>query len=142
MEEAHCSYSVERFLSSRDFGKVSKLDVVRCYKLVNPSKSWHRSKEPADKAWTQTVQTILLSSPLSLSFISFPGFILIFLFTFFLLCYFSVFHHFNFHPHKFLLQWQQGFPHGRAADCGWRLRLVTFFFWLSFLRMQLSGIKN
>lgn len=122
-----CSYSAERFLSNRDFGKVSTLDVARCYKLMNPSKSWHRSKEAADKAWTQIVQTILLSSPLSLSFISFPAFILIFLFTFFLLCYFCVFYHFNFHPHKFLLQWQKGFPHGRAADCGWRLRLVNFF---------------
>lgn len=64
-----------------------------------------------------------------------------FFYSRFLLCYFSAFYHFNFHPHKFLLQWQQGFPHGRAADCWWRLRLVTIF-WLSFLHMQLSAIKN
>lgn len=66
MAEAHCSCCKEQFLSSRDFGEVSTLNVVRCYKLMNPSKFWHCLKQPVDRAWTHDTKlpddTVVCSS--------------------------------------------------------------------------------
>lgn len=146
MAEAHCSCCKEQILSSRDFGEVSTLNVVRCYKLMNPSKFWHCSNQPVDRARTHDTKlptTALLSVHLSLSFASFLAYLLIFLFAFFL-PYFpaSLFFPLLFSPPQISTAMAIGFYTWKSSWLWMETKISQFFSDSGFLHMQLSAVKN